>query len=118
MKKLFSGTSRGISGSLKEMSLPDVLQIVGNSRKTGRLVITSAGRRGEIHLAEGQVWDARFSGARAQDAFFKLLLLGDGDFEFDSSFSPTARLISDQLESLLLEGMRRLDETGEFPTEG
>ncbi|MFT5354419.1 MAG: response regulator RpfG family c-di-GMP phosphodiesterase [Polyangiales bacterium] len=115
MKKMFSGASRGISGSLTEMSLPDVLQIVGNSRKTGRLIITSAGRRGEIHLSEGQVWDARFSGARAQEAFYRLLILNDGGFEFDSSFAPTARLIDDQLESLLLEGMRRLDEACEIP---
>lgn len=115
IKKLFTGVSRGITGSLKEMSLPDVLQIVGNSRKTGRLVITSAGRRGEIHLSEGQVWDARFSGERAQEAFYKLLLLTTGDFEFDSTFAPTSHLITDRLESLLLEGMRRLDEADSQP---
>lgn len=115
IKKLFTGVSRGITGSLKEMSLPDVLQIVGNSRKTGRLVITSAGRRGEIHLSEGQVWDARFSGERAQEAFYKLLLLTTGDFEFDSTFAPTSHLITDRLESLLLEGMRRLDEADNQP---
>ncbi len=115
LTQLFSSVSRGIAGSLSEMSLPDVLQVVGGSRKTGRLVVTSAGRRGEIHLSEGQVWDAHYNGRRAQEAFYQLLLLESGDFEFESSFSPTARLISESLESLLLEGMRRLDERSKRP---
>lgn len=111
-RQLFEGASaRGVAGSLSEMSLADVTQIMGNGRKTGRLVIRSMGRTGEINFGEGQVWDARFDGERGEEAFYRLLLLDDGDFSLDTSFTPTVRLIQLPTESLLLEGMRRLDES-------
>jgi hypothetical protein len=36
--------------------------------------------------------------------------LTSGDFALDPSFKPTGRVIQASAESLLLEGMRRLDE--------
>ncbi|MEM7606854.1 MAG: HD domain-containing phosphohydrolase [Myxococcota bacterium] len=110
MTQVLASASRGIAGSLSDMSLPDVLQIVGNSRKTGRLMLASGGRAGDVHISDGQVWDARFGRERGVEAFYRLLLLQEGDFQFDTSFAPTSRLITDALESLLLEGMRRMDE--------
>ena len=41
-----------------------------------------------------------------------MLLLTGGDFELDPNFKPTERKIELGPESLLLEGMRRLDESG------
>jgi hypothetical protein len=39
-----------------------------------------------------------------------MLALKDGEFAFDPSFRATETLIQASPESLLLEGMRRLDE--------
>lgn len=108
---LQSTGGRGVAGSLSEMSLPDVIQIMGNGRKTGRLVVRSMGRTGEINFGDGLVWDARFDGERGEEAFYRLLLLTTGDFSLDTSHSPTVRLIQTPTETLLLEGMRRLDES-------
>jgi len=100
----------GVSGSLTEMALPDVVQILYHGRKSGRLTITAQGRNGEILFNEGQIFEAKFGEVLNEDAFYEMLSLVDGDFELDPNFSPTERLIQMNPESLLLEGMRRLDE--------
>jgi response regulator RpfG family c-di-GMP phosphodiesterase len=102
----------GVSGSLTEMSLPDVVQILFHGRKSGKLGITSEGKRGEIHFCDGQIYDANFAEKLKEEAFYEMLLLTGGDFELDPNFKPTERKIELGPESLLLEGMRRLDESG------
>jgi response regulator RpfG family c-di-GMP phosphodiesterase len=105
-----SGGARGVTGSLTEMSLPDMIQILWHGRKTCALRITSAASSGEMDFAEGQVVDARWDALRGEDAFFKMLTLREGDFRLDPTFKPTTRSIEASPEALLLEGMRRLDE--------
>lgn len=100
----------GVSGSLREMSLPDVVQILCNGRRGGRLQIVSGGKRGEVHFADGQIHDAQFGGIGGEEAFYAMLKLTDGTFSLDPSFAPSRRVIHASAEGLLLEGMRRLDE--------
>jgi response regulator RpfG family c-di-GMP phosphodiesterase len=103
----------GVSGSLSEMSLPDLVQILSQGRKTGRLRITGTnGRTGEIHFLEGQVADAVFGAHQAEEAFYAMLAVVEGSFAVDPAFKPQAVRIGGSAESLLLEGMRRIDEAG------
>lgn len=104
------GRSAGVSGSLKEMSLPDVVQILANGRKGGRLHVAAGTKRGEIHFADGQIHDARCGALSGEDAFYALLKLTEGTFSLDPSFVPQKRAIHTSAEGLLLEGMRRMDE--------
>jgi len=101
---------RGVSGSLAEMSLPDVVQVLSNGRKSGQLRITSEGQKGDIFFSEGAIWDATFGDARAEEAFYAMLVLEDGDFSLDPQGRAKERVVNAPTESLLLEGMRRLDE--------
>lgn len=115
LKALTSGTKhstapRGVSGSLREMSLPDIVQILSQGRKTGKLVIRSEGRTGEIHFAEGTIVQAIVGSTREANAFYKLMRWDDGDFSLDPTFTPRERPIAESTESLLLEAMRRQDE--------
>ena len=102
---------RGVSGSLAEMSLPDMVQILWHGRKTCALKIQALGSSGEIHFAEGHVVDARWNAIKGEDAFYKMLTLTQGDFRLDPNFKPGGvQTINASPEALLLEGMRRLDE--------
>lgn len=101
---------RGVSGQLSEMSLPDVVQIFANGRRTGRLTLRSEGRTGEIHFRDGMIFDASYGTLAQGEAVYTMLALIDGEFELDSSFVPDTNRIQQSTESLLLEGMRRLDE--------
>jgi response regulator RpfG family c-di-GMP phosphodiesterase/aryl carrier-like protein len=101
----------GVSGSLTEMALPDVVQILFHGRKSGKLTIVSDGKRGDIMFSEGMIFDANFGEHQREEAFYAMLRLRDGDFELDPNFRPTEQLIQVSPESLLLEGMRRFDES-------
>jgi DNA-binding response OmpR family regulator len=96
----------GVSGSLTEMALPDVVQILFHGRKSGKLTISADGKRGEM------IFDASFGEHAQEEAFYAMLRLRDGDFELDPNFRPTEQVIQVSPESLLLEGMRRFDEAG------
>jgi response regulator RpfG family c-di-GMP phosphodiesterase len=103
----------GVSGSLADMSLPDLVQILAQGRKTGKLVIQGAGGRGgEIHFLDGRVANALCQGRQGHEAFYALLAILEGTFALDPEFKPTATTIDESAEALLLEGMRRLDEAG------
>jgi response regulator RpfG family c-di-GMP phosphodiesterase len=102
--------SRGVSGSLREMALPDVVQILAHGRKSGRLGVTSGGKGGEVFFVEGQIHHAAFGAQRGEDAFYALLSLVEGEFALDPDGKPAERTIQASAEALLLEGLRRLDE--------
>jgi DNA-binding response OmpR family regulator len=102
--------ARGVSGNLREMPLPELVQVMVRSRKSGKLKIRSGNDLGEIHFADGDVVNALWGKLRGEEAFYAMLKLQDGDFGLDPGFKPSGRVIMEDAESLLLEGMRRMDE--------
>jgi response regulator RpfG family c-di-GMP phosphodiesterase len=103
-------TTGGVSGSLKEMSLPDLVQILSHGRKSGQLKLTMGAHRGEIHFVSGEIHNALFDTQRGQEAFFQMLRFKDGNFVLNPDFKASSREIEMTAEMLLLEGMRVLDE--------
>lgn len=100
----------GLSGALKDMSLAEVVQILGQGRKTGGLRITSQQKVGEVFFLEGLIAHATYQTTRGEEAFYQLMTLTDGDFRFTPDVKSGERSIQAQTETLLLEAMRRLDE--------
>jgi hypothetical protein len=92
------------------MALPDLVQILGQGRKSGRLRVRSSGREGEIHLRDGRIVHAVQGELAGSDAFFELLGFAGGTFALDPAFVPTEESIQGSSEMLVLEGLRRLDE--------
>ena len=105
-------SARGVSGSLKEMGLPEIVQILWHGRKTGRLRIRAQGESGEIHFVNGAVYNALWASLRGEEAFYAMVRLEDGEFSLEPNFTAPQQVIQASPEALLLEGMRRLDETG------
>jgi response regulator RpfG family c-di-GMP phosphodiesterase len=106
-------TSRGVSGRLRELGLPDMVQVLFHGRKSGNLKIRAPEGTGEIHFSEGNVVNALWGELRGEEAFYAMLKLKDGEFGLDPSFKADARVIQNSSEALLLEGMRRMDEGAE-----
>jgi response regulator RpfG family c-di-GMP phosphodiesterase len=100
----------GVSGSLAEMALPDLVQILWHGRKSGALRLRRGAESGEVHFAEGMVVNAMWGKLRGEDAFYAMLRISAGEFAFDPNYRAEEVLIQASPESLLLEGMRRLDE--------
>jgi response regulator RpfG family c-di-GMP phosphodiesterase len=107
-----NGAGRGVSGSLTEMGLPDMVQVLWHARKTGSLKIRSGGESGEIHFVQGNIYNALWAKLRGEEAFYAMLGLSDGDFALDPNFAAPQQVVTASPEALLLEGMRRLDEQG------
>jgi response regulator RpfG family c-di-GMP phosphodiesterase len=105
-----SRNTQGVNGSLREMGLPDMVQILFHGRKSGNLRIRARDGTGEIHFAEGNVVDAAWRELRGHDAFYAMLRVTDGEFALDPSFKAGVRVIHQSSDALLLEGMRRMDE--------
>jgi CheY-like chemotaxis protein/Flp pilus assembly protein TadD len=103
-------------GSLAEMGVVDLIQTIEIGRKTGVMFLTSTeghAKQGKIYFRNGKVIDAESGKLRGEQAIYRLLLWGSGDFEIDFQVSlvhPDNIALSSQ--GLLMEGMRRVDEWG------
>lgn len=106
------GASRGVAGSLLEMGLPDMVQVLWHGRKSGSLKIRSGANSGEIHFVDGAIYNALYANLRGEEAFYAMLALNEGDFVLDPNFRAPQQVVQASPEALLLEGMRRLDESG------
>ena len=101
---------RGVSGSLQEMALPDVIQILANGRKSGLLKVRGGTLQGELMFQDGSIHDARFGDLAGAEAVYGILRLMEGDFALEPSTTPIEDVIGIPTHHLLLEAMRRLDE--------
>lgn len=111
LEKRAPQAARGVSGSLAEMSLSDLVQVLWHGRKSGALRVRDTRKEsGEIHFVEGAIVNALWGRLRGEEAFYAVLALKDGDFSLDAEFRPPQVVITTSPESLLLEGMRRMDE--------
>ena len=104
-----------LRGRLQDIELPDVIQTLIQSRKTGRLLVRSTRATGEIHFSLGAIVDGFFGDRYGDDAVIALVRLRDGEFTFDAAFKPGLARIHTPTEMLLLEAMRRIDESSMRP---
>ena len=109
-----STQGRPMSGTIEEIPLPDLLQLLSTSRKSGVLTIRSDRGVGKICIRKGQVYYASIDdnfAIRPQKAIYRLLTWLTGAFELDP---PDERQVIEEIqeptEALLMEGMRQLDE--------
>ncbi len=109
------GTNRSstMSGSIREVPLPDLLQLFGTSKKSGVLVIRGA-QEGQIFLRQGRVYYALIDANHdlgPQKSLFRMMAWEDGDFELNPpSDEEFAFELDDSTEGLIMEAMRQMDE--------
>ncbi len=100
-----------LQGSLSSINLADILQLVANSKQSGRFVISQPnGQRGYIYFNQGEIQHAECEDFSGEDAIFTLIAWGEGDFVFESQTFETAHTISRPITTLLMEAARRIDE--------
>ena len=56
------GLGSSMTGSIAEVPLPDLLQLLVSSRKTGALTLRNGHGTGQIHLRDGRVFSASIDG--------------------------------------------------------
>jgi hypothetical protein len=109
-----TSTSRAMSGSIEEIPLPDLLQLLSTSKRTGVLSLRGPTGNGQIYLRKGQIYYATIDDSydmNPRKAAYRVLTWDRGSFELDSAEEKTfLDEIKDSTEGLLMEGMRLLDE--------
>lgn len=100
----------GIKASLKDMSLVDVIQVLNLSRRTAVVNIGSERGAGKVFVENGNIVHAAFRELSGEEALYHLLSWKDGEFQVEMDVQPEARTIVSNVECLLLEGMKRVDE--------
>ncbi len=109
-----STSGRPMSGVIEEIPLPDLLQLLSTSRKSGVLVVSATGQVGKIYFRKGQVYFAAINDDFAvspQKAIFRMLTWQTGTFELEPSVEmQVMEEIQESTEGLLMEGIRQLDE--------
>src|SRR5262245_23802198 len=97
-------------GSLKELPLADIVQLVAVSGKTGMFSLTRAAERGVVYIYNGQITHAKIGETEGEDAVYTLALWSQGDFQFSPGVESEARTITRSNTNLLMEAARRSDE--------
>jgi hypothetical protein len=97
-------------GSLAELHLPDIIQLISVSGKTGVFHLTDGPLEGRIYLHDGKIVHASIEDASGEEAVYALAIWSQGDFRFEPGASTDLRTISKSNTNLLMEAARRLDE--------
>lgn len=97
-------------GSLKELPLPDIIQLVSVSGKTGKFTLTRDEEDGFIFLKNGQMVHAQVGELTGEEAIYALAIWNHGDFQFSPGDEPARQTITKSNTNLLMEAARRLDE--------
>ena len=109
-----STSGRPMSGVIEEIPLPDLLQLLSTSRKSGVLTVASPSGIGKIYLRKGQIYFAAINDDFAvmpQKAIYRMLTWSSGTFELEPSVEmQVMEEIQESTEALLMEGVRQIDE--------
>lgn len=107
------GPAKSMSGQIEEIPLPDLLQLLGTSRKSGVLVITADQDVGRIVLHRGMISYAEINEDDIPPLKAAIRMLGwtRGTFDFEAPDERTIQTTMNlSVQELLMEGLRQIDE--------
>jgi hypothetical protein len=99
-----------LTGELSDLSLAELIEFFCNQRKTGRLKVIYSIGPGYFYLQSGSVVHARIGNLRGIEAVYYALTLPNASFAFSPAFEPPEHTINQPWTSVVLEGLRRMDE--------
>lgn len=106
------GTKRGLGGSLENLPLAEIVQMLHIGTKTALVSLVSGGRKGKIWIDHGGIRHAKADQLEGEAAFFALLGWKEGSFTVEHGVRTRKSTIDADPMWLVMEGMRRLDEAG------
>jgi len=102
----------GMVGQLSDISPVELCQMINANQKTGTLSIEFDEKRAVIVFNEGELVRAELDLFEGRDAFYEVLSLEDGRFNFIQGLDRDEKKLEviGGFMAMLMEGMRRLDD--------
>jgi predicted regulator of Ras-like GTPase activity (Roadblock/LC7/MglB family) len=97
-------------GNLKDLKLPNLIQINCMEKNTTKLTIEYGGKYGSIYFQGGQIVHAEYDPDIGEQALFRMLAFPEGKFKVEGGIRPPTVTIQSHWNNLLLEGLHQLDE--------
>ena len=110
MENIAATPTEGFRGMLRQVGLPDVLQMECLNRKSSVLEVTASSDAGRIYIEDGSIIHAESHTQLGEQALFQLLSLSGGEFQLKPFAKPPRQTIDGHWESLLMESARLHDE--------
>lgn len=99
-----------LTGELTDLSLAELIEFFCNQRKTGRLMVEYPHAPAYFYLQSGSVVHASIGMLRGIEAVYYALTQSNASFKFSSSIEAPELTINQPWTSVVLEGLRRMDE--------
>jgi predicted regulator of Ras-like GTPase activity (Roadblock/LC7/MglB family) len=99
-----------LEGSLKDLSLANLIQLNCQEMNEVKLILKHLGKEGNIFCSGGNIIHAETGSLIGLDAVYELLQWKEGTFRVENIGIPPERTIDRSWDSILLEGMQRIDE--------
>jgi CheY-like chemotaxis protein len=100
----------GMAGSLKDIQLSDLIQILCAGAKNTKVEIANGNEKAAIYIQDGDIIEAEAGDLRAEAAFYKVMAWKDGTFVTCAPSQYPPRSIQAPAMGLLMEAARRNDE--------
>lgn len=111
LQDLLEREDRALEGDLQMMNLSSIIQINCEERNLAQLTLNHKGKVGVIYFKDGGMIHAEAGDLSGDDAIYSLLNWDSGSFRLKMGEEPANRTIHKSWSELLLEGMRRIDES-------
>lgn len=99
-----------LTGELSDLSLAELIEFFCNQRKTGRIEVKYPIAPASFYLQSGAVVHAEIGSLRGIEAVYFSLTQANASFTFNSAVEPPTQSINQPWTSVVLEGLRRMDE--------
>jgi response regulator RpfG family c-di-GMP phosphodiesterase len=101
---------RGITGSLENLSLPDIMQMLTIGMKTACVSIKSNGSNGKVWIESGSPKHAKAGKLEGEGAFYEMVRWAAGEFVIEHGVKSKKNSIEHDAMFLLMESLRLMDE--------
>jgi CheY-like chemotaxis protein len=111
IREVVSREDRALEGTLQMMSLASIVQINCEERNQAQLILNYQGQTGSIYFQDGEMIHAEINDMTGEEAVYELLGWENGTFQLRMGAQPSLRTITGPWSGIILEGMRRIDES-------
>jgi hypothetical protein len=106
--------SEALEGNLDQLSLPDILRLLIQGKKTGRLSLSNERNSGEVFITGGRIAHAVAGIEDGEAALYDMITWLQGRFRFEPDVQSPYDTMTTETETILRESERRFREMEEI----